>query len=69
MSHKPYMKKQLPEKDCKNCKESFVPYRKIQDFCSPSCRGQYYWKTHTVVEIEPELEPVLSSITNETKTS
>lgn len=57
------MKKQLPEKDCKNCKESFTPYRKIQEFCSPSCRGQYYWKTHEVREIEfNELEPTPTAV-------
>lgn len=66
MSHKPRLRKPLDKKECKNCGEEFDPYRKIQEFCSPTCRGQYYWKTHEVVPIglTPEPEPTPETVTN-----
>jgi uncharacterized OB-fold protein len=46
------LKTPLADRSCKNCGTSYVPYRSWQEFCKPSCRFQFYWKTHDMVDGE-----------------
>ena len=49
MSHKPYLKIEIPERICEleGCNIKYKPYRENQKFCSPKHRIEHYTTTHS----------------------
>jgi hypothetical protein len=41
---------------CPNCEKAFPPKRAHSKFCCKPCSDEYFWRTHTIVEIPCQKE-------------